>query len=100
MQAAGRVVIDTHNHADHFGGIRGVVDEADIRSGEVKPIAPEGFLDHAAAENVLAGNAMSRRANRMSGVSPPASDRGRLGSGLDPARNIVSFDPSFNIVAP
>ena len=75
-------VIYTHSHADHFGGIRGVVDEADVRSGKVKVIAPEGFMDNAVAENVLAGNAMSRRANYMYGVSLPADDKGSVGTGL------------------
>ena len=75
-------VIYTHSHADHFGGARGVVDEADVRSGKVKVIAPEGFMDNAVAENVLAGNAMSRRANYMYGISLPASDKGSVGTGL------------------
>jgi alkyl sulfatase BDS1-like metallo-beta-lactamase superfamily hydrolase len=75
-------VIYTHSHADHFGGVRGVVDEADVRSGKVKLIAPEGFMDNAIAENVLAGNAMSRRANYMYGVALPASDKGSVGTGL------------------
>ena len=71
-------VIYTHSHADHFGGVRGVVDEADVRSGKVKVIAPEGFMDNAVAENVLAGNAMSRRANYMYG-SLAAGQRQGLG---------------------
>ena len=75
-------VIYTHSHVDHFGGVRGVVDEADVRSGKVKLIAPEGFMDNAIAENVLAGNAMSRRANYMYGISLPANDKGSVGTGL------------------
>ena len=75
-------VIYTHSHVDHFGGMRGVVDEADVRSGKVKVIAPEGFMDNAIAENVLAGNAMSRRANYMYGISLPANDKGSVGTGL------------------
>ena len=75
-------VIYTHSHIDHFGGVRGVVDEADVRSGKVKLIAPEGFMDNAIAENVLAGNAMSRRANYMYGISLPANDKGSVGTGL------------------
>jgi alkyl sulfatase BDS1-like metallo-beta-lactamase superfamily hydrolase len=75
-------VIYTHSHADHFGGVRGVVDEADVRSGKVKIIAPEGFMDNAIAENVLAGNAMTRRANYMYGISLPANDMGSVGTGL------------------
>ena len=55
-------VIYTHSHADHFGGARGLISEADAASGQVKVIAPDGFMEHAVAENVIAGNAMSRRA--------------------------------------
>ena len=75
-------VILTHSHADHFGGVRGVVDEADVRSGKVKIIAPDAFMEHAIAENVLAGNAMSRRAQYMYGVGLPFSDKGTVGTGL------------------
>jgi alkyl sulfatase BDS1-like metallo-beta-lactamase superfamily hydrolase len=54
-------VVYSHSHGDHFGGAHGVVDEADVRSGKVPVIAPVGFLEHAVAENVYAGNAMNRR---------------------------------------
>ena len=54
-------VVYSHSHVDHFGGVRGVVDEADVASGKVMVIAPERFLQEAIAENVFAGNAMSRR---------------------------------------
>ena len=81
-------VIYTHSHVDHFGGVRGVVDEADARSGKVKVIAPEGFMDNAIAENVLAGNAMTRRANYMYGISLPANDKGSVGTGLGMALSI------------
>jgi alkyl sulfatase BDS1-like metallo-beta-lactamase superfamily hydrolase len=49
-------VVYSHSHANHFGGVRGVVDEADVKSGKVKIIAPIGFMDHAVSENVCAGN--------------------------------------------
>lgn len=55
-------VVYSHSHVDHFGGVRGVVDEAEVRAGRVEVIAPVGFMDHAVAENVYAGNAMNRRA--------------------------------------
>jgi alkyl sulfatase BDS1-like metallo-beta-lactamase superfamily hydrolase len=55
-------VVYSHSHVDHFGGVRGVVDEADVRAGRVPIIAPVGFMDHAIAENVYAGTAMNRRA--------------------------------------
>jgi alkyl sulfatase BDS1-like metallo-beta-lactamase superfamily hydrolase len=54
-------VVYSHSHGDHFGGARGVVDEADVVSGKVMVIAPEGFMDAAISENVYAGTAMSRR---------------------------------------
>jgi len=54
-------VIYSHSHGDHYGGVRGVVDEADVKSGKVPVIVPVGFMKHAIAENVYAGNAMNRR---------------------------------------
>lgn len=54
-------VVYSHSHGDHFGGVRGVVDEADVASGKVMVIAPDGFLEAAISENIFAGNAMSRR---------------------------------------
>lgn len=54
-------VVYSHSHGDHFAGAHGVVNVEDVRSGKVPVIAPEGFLEHAVAENVYAGNAMNRR---------------------------------------
>jgi alkyl sulfatase BDS1-like metallo-beta-lactamase superfamily hydrolase len=54
-------VVYSHSHGDHFGGVRGVIDEADAASGKVMVIAPEGFMEAAISENVFAGNAMTRR---------------------------------------
>jgi alkyl sulfatase BDS1-like metallo-beta-lactamase superfamily hydrolase len=54
-------VVYSHSHADHWGGAAGVIDRADVASGKVQVIAPEGFMEHAIAENVYAGNAMNRR---------------------------------------
>ncbi len=54
-------VVYSHSHGDHFGGVRGVVDEADVASGKVMLIAPSGFMDAAISENVMAGTAMNRR---------------------------------------
>jgi len=54
-------VVYSHSHGDHFGGVRGVVDEADVRSGKVMLIASDGFMEAAISENVFAGTAMNRR---------------------------------------
>ncbi len=78
-------VIYTHSHADHFGGVRGVVNEADVAAGKVKIIAPEGFMDNAIAENVLAGNAMTRRATYQFGAGLDANEKQGIGTGLGKA---------------
>jgi len=75
-------VIHSHSHVDHYGGIRGVVDEEDVRAGRVRVIAPAGFLEAAVAENVFAGNAMSRRALYMYGNLLEADPKGQVGAGL------------------
>ena len=71
-------VIYTHSHIDHAGGVRGVVDEADVKSGKVKIYAPEGFLENFIAENVFAGTAMGRRAAYMYGNLLAPGPHGRL----------------------
>lgn len=75
-------VMYTHSHVDHYGGVRGVINEEDVKSGKVKVYAPKGFLEHAVAENVMAGTAMSRRASYMYGNLLPPNETGQLGAGL------------------
>lgn len=75
-------VIYTHSHIDHFAGVRGVVDEADVRAGRVRIIAPAGFLEAAVSENVVAGNVMKRRATYMYGVLLPRGPQGHVDAGL------------------
>ena len=70
-------VVYSHSHVDHYGGVRGIVDEADVKAGKVKIIAPEHFTEHAVSENVIAGNAMSRRAIYMYGAHAAAQRAGR-----------------------
>lgn len=77
-----KAVIYTHSHVDHYGGVRGVVSEEDVTSGKIKIYAPDGFLEAAVAENVMAGNAMSRRASYMYGNLLPPDPKGQVGAGL------------------
>ncbi|MFC3158304.1 MBL fold metallo-hydrolase [Chryseobacterium arachidis] len=62
-----KAVLLTHSHIDHFGGMRAFINEKDIQSGAIKVYAPEGFFEHSISENVMGGNAMSRRAAYMYG---------------------------------
>jgi len=75
-------VIHSHSHVDHYGGVRGVVDEQDVIEGRTKIIAPEGFLEAAVAENVLAGNVMTRRAMFQFGGILAPDEKGTVGVGL------------------
>ncbi|MGC4012694.1 MAG: alkyl sulfatase dimerization domain-containing protein [Pseudomonas sp.] len=94
-------VIYTHSHVDHYGGVRGVVDEKDVKAGKVKIYAPLGFLEHAVAENVMAGTAMSRRASYMYGNLLPPSETGQLGAGLGTTTSAgtVTLIPPTDIIS-
>jgi alkyl sulfatase BDS1-like metallo-beta-lactamase superfamily hydrolase len=96
-------VVFSHSHVDHFGGVRGVAEEADVVSGKVKVIAPKGFLEAAISENVFAGNAMSRRTQWQYAVLLPRDPYGHVdqsigknvangNTGLIPPNLIISKD--------
>jgi alkyl sulfatase BDS1-like metallo-beta-lactamase superfamily hydrolase len=92
-----RAVIYTHSHTDHFGGVHGVVNDDDVAQGRVAVIAPEGFLDAAISENVLAGTVMIRRAMYMYGVLLPKDPQGHVDTGL--GKGMPGL-PSVALVAP
>ncbi len=96
-----RAVIYTHSHADHFGGVRGVVDAADVTAGRVRIIAPEGFMEHAISENVIAGNAMSRRAAYQFGAALPRGPEGQVSSGIGLAisAGAITLLPPTHLIA-
>lgn len=108
-----KAVIISHPHADHFGGILGVMtaeEAADsslsiqeqLASGKIPVIVPEGFAEHAIAENVYAGKAMTRRANYQYGVLLEPGVTGTLaqGIGMGQSTGTVSFlMPTYEITA-
>jgi alkyl sulfatase BDS1-like metallo-beta-lactamase superfamily hydrolase len=93
-------VIYTHSHADHFGGGKGVITEEDAKSGKVKVIAPDRFMDYAVAENIIAGNAMGRRAQYQFGSALPVGERGQIDTGLGKAlaRGTASLIPPNDLI--
>ncbi|PWK30697.1 alkyl/aryl-sulfatase [Pseudomonas sp. OV226] len=94
-------VIYSHTHVDHFGGVRGVVDEADVKAGKVKVFAPVGFMEHVMSENVFAGNAMSRRAQYQFGSLLPRGERGQVDAGLgksSPSGGTVTLIPPTDLI--
>jgi len=77
-----KAILATHSHADHFAGIRALADEDDLASGRIRFIAPEHFVKEVTSENVIAGNAMSRRAGYMFGNLLERTPQGAIDSGL------------------
>jgi alkyl sulfatase BDS1-like metallo-beta-lactamase superfamily hydrolase len=97
-----KAVIYTHSHADHFGGVKGVVDPADVASGKVQIIAPEGFMEHAVSENLIAGPAMSRRAAYQFGTPLTEGPAGHLGAGIGmrvPSGTLSLIAPTYTVRA-
>lgn len=106
-----KAVIISHSHADHFGGIAGVMakeDEADetlsiedqLASGKIPVITPVGFTEHSVKENVYAGKGMGRRSNYQYGILLTPGVTGKLaqGIGMGQSTGTVSFmTPSYEI---
>lgn len=93
-------VIYSHSHADHFGGAKGVISEDDAKTGKVKVIAPDKFMEHAVAENVIAGNAMARRAQYQFGSALPVGEKGQIDTGLGKAlsKGTISLIPPNDLI--
>jgi alkyl sulfatase BDS1-like metallo-beta-lactamase superfamily hydrolase len=83
-------VLITHSHIDHFGGVLGVVTQEQVLSGEVPVIAPKDFVNESLNENVLAGNAMGRRATYMYGNLLQPSATGFISTGLGASLSLGS----------
>ena len=106
-----KAIIISHSHVDHYGGIKGIMTDEDaadkslsieqqLASGKPPIIVPEGFTEHAVAENVYAGKAMARRANYQYGVLLDAGVTGKLamGIGIGQSTGTVSFiAPTYEI---
>ncbi|WP_395644886.1 alkyl/aryl-sulfatase [Terricaulis sp.] len=94
-------IIYTHSHADHFGGVRGIVSQEDVSAGRVQIIAPDGFLEHSVSENVIAGNAMGRRALYQfgSGLTPGPEGQMSSGIGLAISAGTISLVPPTRTIA-
>lgn len=101
-----KAIIVSHTHIDHYGGMRGVVDEenvadaslpleAQLASGKVPIIVPQGFSEYAMSENVHCLNAMSRRAGYQYGAFLDKGEKGSLGIGIGLGQSLgtISFIP-------
>jgi len=75
-------IIYSHSHVDHYGGAKGLLTPEQIKNNSVHIVAPEGFTEHAVSENVIAGNAMGRRAVYMYGSLLARDEKGSVSGGL------------------
>ena len=75
-------VIYTHSHIDHFGGVLGVTTPDAVAAGDVRIIAPDGFMREVVNENVIAGPMMGRRAMYQFGPLLPVGPQGQVDAGL------------------
>jgi alkyl sulfatase BDS1-like metallo-beta-lactamase superfamily hydrolase len=93
-------VIYTHSHVDHFGGSRGVVTPELVLKDHFQIVAPDGFVEHAVSENVIAGTAMRRRAQYQFGGPLPISERAQIDTGLGKAisRGQISLVPPNSLI--
>jgi alkyl sulfatase BDS1-like metallo-beta-lactamase superfamily hydrolase len=95
-------VIFTHTHTDHWGGARGVLDDAAPAGGKIPIIAPNLFMEHAVSENIIAGPAMLRRAQYQFGPFLARGSRGQVDCGLGKsmaAGSVALLRPSDLIMA-
>lgn len=108
-----RAVILSHSHVDHYMGLTGVVDPANILrttqekysdqmldDGKVLVVSPNGFYEEAISENLYLGCSMERRANYMYGMYLPVDECGCVGAGLGKNVSISSgylVEPTFEL---
>ncbi|UGT57031.1 alkyl/aryl-sulfatase [Nocardia asteroides] len=93
-----RAVIYTHTHIDHYGGVKGVVSAEEVASGKVAVIGPGHQFDKfAIGENVVAGNAMSRRSFYAFGSMLPPGPQGFVTCGIGA---VATKGPSVSYISP
>ncbi|MCP4224275.1 MAG: MBL fold metallo-hydrolase, partial [Actinomycetia bacterium] len=85
-------IIYTHSHVDHFGGVMGVTTQDAVDAGDVRIIAPEGFLREVVNEFVIAGPIMGRRAAYQFGPLVPPGPLGHVDCGLGSAIGLARSD--------
>lgn len=95
-------MIYSHTHSDHFGGVKGMISDADVSSGEVRVIASAGFVEWVLKEQGIAAEGMPSRNAYMYGENLPVSATGIVDTGLGQAieGGEVTFIEPTDIIGP
>jgi alkyl sulfatase BDS1-like metallo-beta-lactamase superfamily hydrolase len=75
-------IVFTHSHADHFGGVLGIVSAQEAAERRIPVVAPAGFIAEATSENILVGTGMARRSMYQFGKNLEKSPKGNVDTGL------------------
>ncbi|MEI6600301.1 MAG: alkyl sulfatase dimerization domain-containing protein [Comamonadaceae bacterium] len=89
-------IIFTHAHADHFGGVLGVISPKEVEERKIPIVAPAAFMEEATSENLMVGTGMARRSMYQFGKNLPRSAKGNVDTGL--GKDVVYG--SLGILAP
>ncbi|WP_088042605.1 alkyl/aryl-sulfatase [Bacillus sp. EAC] len=82
-------IIISQSHADHFGGIQGVLEYAE--NPNIPIIVPQYFTEEALSENALLGTIMARRAEYQFGKNLPDGTKGSVSIGIGPTMGSGTF---------
>lgn len=93
-----RAVVYSHWHLDHYGGVRGFVDDEAVRSSQVQIIAHRSFLDNVIASSSGGdGPIIAARVGYSLGTLLDIGPEGRINGGLGPdfeVQNISLIPPT------
>ncbi len=78
-------VIYSHTHSDHFGGVKGMISDLDVKSGRVRVIASDSFVEWVLKEQGLAAEGMPSRNDYMYGENLRVGPAGLVDTGLGQA---------------
>lgn len=78
-------IIYTHSHVDHYGGVLGVTSPEAVAAGDVRIVAPDGFMHEVVSESAIAGPIMARRAMYQFGPLLAPGPMGQVDCGLGQA---------------